>query len=238
MASDINTYVQELFPLPNFNNYDNDNNDTSISSTIPGKLNLTIQRGVTSNDTKFDESQLRHLWYDSLKHYHSMLLNDQLERWPEENKNNSSYDENNMKTTDEIKSNDGKISLLSKEQKRILISNKGSIVNKKYLKRNDAYEWTLSNGIKIIWKRTDFQKEKFSFQGFCLGGKSGLSEDHVVFGLDDVATESGLGEFNGNYINNLSHTNTRVNTQQHLLFKGIGGSGMNNENAELFQMLF
>ena len=243
MASDINTYVQELFPLPNFNNYDNDNNDTKdMSSTIPGKFQaLTIQRGVTSNDTKFDESQLRHLWYDSLKHYHSMLLNDQLERWPEENKNNSSYDENNMKTTDEIKSNDGKISLLSKEQKRILISNKGSIVNKKYLKSSDAYEWTLSNGIKIIWKRTDFQKEKFSFQGFCLGGKSGLSEeDHVVFGfIDDVATESGLGEFNGNYINNLSHTNTRVNTQQHLLFKGIGGSGMNNENAELlFQMLY
>merc|ERR550514_879666 len=108
MASDINSYVQELFPLPNFNNYDNDNNDTKdISSTIkPGKFQaLTIQRGVTSNDTKFDESQLRHLWYDSLKHYHSMLLNDQLERWPEENK--TSYNENNMKTTDEIKSNDG-----------------------------------------------------------------------------------------------------------------------------------
>ena len=92
----------------------------------------------------------------------------------------------------------------------------------------------------ILWKRTNYQRNSV-FRDFILGGKTGLNaQDNVVFGfLDDVATESGLGDFNGNFINNLKHTNTRVNTQSHLLFKGIGGSGMNNENAELlFEMLY
>jgi zinc protease len=250
-VSDVNEYVKRLFPLPNFSIHSQLPSTKSIASDGTFQA-FTIQRGINGNDAKFDELQLHDLWYDALNYYAVLASKNKLSSWPEDDKlfvrrkstgKDTVFVENIKKEIVDAGTADGNgaISLISKSQKQMLLNNKGSVIGKKYLPRSDAHEWTLSNGINIIWKRTNYQKEKFSFQGFCLGGKTGLNaQDDVVFGfLDDVATESGLGDFNGNYINNLSHTNTRVNTQSHLLFKGIGGSGMNNENAELlFEMLY
>ena len=125
----------------------------------------------------------------------------------------------------------------------LLITNppsKGSIVEESDLEKCGAHLWTLSNGIEIIWKKTKWKQGKISFQAFSLGGRSELSEmDDTVFCLlGDIADNSGMGEWDGAEIANLSHTNTRVNTQSHLFIRGLGGSGVSGENAELlFQML-
>jgi zinc protease len=71
----------------------------------------------------------------------------------------------------------------------------GAIAEKKKLPKVDTEQWTLSNGIKVIVRQTDFSKDEVIFQAFSPGGNSLVSDsDHLsAVTATAIAGESGLG---------------------------------------------
>jgi zinc protease len=74
----------------------------------------------------------------------------------------------------------------------------GEIVNETKNEQFDATEWTLSNGVKVIFKKTDFKDDEILMSAFSLGGAS-------LYNLEDLPSANlastfigqyGLGDFN------------------------------------------
>ena len=56
----------------------------------------------------------------------------------------------------------------------------GSIVEEEHIESIDALRWTLSNGITVIAKQTDFRSDEVVFTAFSPGGHSLVADtDHV-----------------------------------------------------------
>lgn len=75
---------------------------------------------------------------------------------------------------------------------------KGSIVSEKKLTQVDAKELTLSNGIKVILKPTNFKNDQILINGSSSGGTS-LYGDHDYFSANfasSLVNSSGLGQLN------------------------------------------
>lgn len=74
----------------------------------------------------------------------------------------------------------------------------GTIVDEKENKLFGTTEWTLSNGIKVILKSTDFKDDEIIMNGFARGGMCLVkTEDLLSAGLaTDIVSLSGLGNFN------------------------------------------
>jgi zinc protease len=58
-------------------------------------------------------------------------------------------------------------------------------------------EWTLSNGMKIILKPTDFKEDELLLSGYSWGGRSKLKNDEMISAqfVNSVVSEMGVGEF-------------------------------------------
>lgn len=58
-------------------------------------------------------------------------------------------------------------------------------------------EWTLSNGMKVILKPTDFKEDEIIINGFSEGGSSLLKQEDVMSGsfLGSVVSQMGVGDF-------------------------------------------
>ncbi len=70
----------------------------------------------------------------------------------------------------------------------------GEIVRERELEDVDALEWTLSNGLTVVLKPTDFRSDEVRLSAFRYGGAS-LVEDkdyHNARFVPDVASESGI----------------------------------------------
>jgi zinc protease len=73
----------------------------------------------------------------------------------------------------------------------------GSITERKQLKEAGAEEWTLSNGAKIVLKKTDFKENEILFSSMSPGGVS-LAEDEnylTASFASQIVQRSGVGEF-------------------------------------------
>ena len=57
--------------------------------------------------------------------------------------------------------------------------------------------WTLNNGIKVVWKQTDFKQDQILFEAFSQGGtRADLSQPKVVRELmENIYSHGGIGEF-------------------------------------------
>ncbi|MEM7394261.1 MAG: pitrilysin family protein, partial [Verrucomicrobiota bacterium] len=73
----------------------------------------------------------------------------------------------------------------------------GKVAKRKKIKKLDAEVWTLSNGIKMILKKTDFKSDEVLFSAFSRGGHSLSRDAHFIsaYSADGVMYESGLGNF-------------------------------------------
>jgi zinc protease len=73
----------------------------------------------------------------------------------------------------------------------------GKIVKETYLKDIDVTEWTLSNGIQVRLKSTDFKNDEIVFEGFSWGGSSvGPDEDWwSLRTASSIVQQSGIGTF-------------------------------------------
>ena len=71
----------------------------------------------------------------------------------------------------------------------------GSITSEERIESIDAQRWTLSNGITVIAKQTDFRDDEVEFTAFSPGGHSLVAdEDHfsALYSAGLIA-ESGVG---------------------------------------------
>ncbi len=74
----------------------------------------------------------------------------------------------------------------------------GQILLKKSIRDIGVEEWTLSNGVKVVLKQTDFKNDQILFSAFSPGGHSLVPDSSYVAALttDALIQESGVGKFN------------------------------------------
>lgn len=124
-----------------------------------------------------------------------------------------------------------------------LIANKpvaGKIVNEQKIDAIDATELTLSNGIKVILKHTEFKNDQVLFSSFSKGGVS-LSSDENYQSANEagIIAQSGVGQFSPSQLNKYLAGNTaRAGSYISTLYQGYGGSASPKDLETAFQLVY
>ncbi len=116
----------------------------------------------------------------------------------------------------------------------------GSIVEEERIESIDALRWTLSNGITVIAKQTDFRSDEVVFTAFSPGGHSLVADtDHVsaVYAAA-LADGSGAGPHDSVTLDKLL-AGKRVSVSPYIreLFEGFSGSASPADMESLFQLI-
>lgn len=124
-----------------------------------------------------------------------------------------------------------------------LLENKpvaGSIVSQKEIPSVGITELTLSNGIKVLLKPTDFKNDQVIFSSFSKGGTSLASDaDYESSQLAGLIAESGVGAFNPTQLNKLLAGNTgRAGAYLQDFYQGFSGSASPKDLETAFQMVY
>ena len=118
---------------------------------------------------------------------------------------------------------------------------KGKIVKETENKTLGYKELTLSNGARVILKKTDYKDNQVLFQAMAKGGK-GLygDKDNVNLKLfDDVIGASGLGEFSNNELSKaLLGKQANVACQLSSYYQSLGGSCVPKDIETLLQLVY
>jgi len=102
----------------------------------------------------------------------------------------------------------------------------GSISSEKQMPEIDATEITLSNGVKVVMKKTEFKNNEVLFSAYSKGGHS-LYPDEDFFSANYVPAvidESGIGDFNKIELNkNLAGKTIEITTYISEIKEGLTG---------------
>ena len=116
----------------------------------------------------------------------------------------------------------------------------GSIVAEERIDSIDAEKWTLSNGITVIAKQTDFKNDEVLFDAFSPGGHSLVAdEDHVSASYAAaLISGSGVGLHDRVTLDKLL-AGKRVSVAPYIgeLFEGLSGSASPEDLETLFQLV-
>ncbi|MCY4391916.1 MAG: insulinase family protein [Chloroflexi bacterium] len=116
----------------------------------------------------------------------------------------------------------------------------GTVTAEAQIESIDAVRWTLSNGITVIAKQTDFQNDEVLFTAFSAGGHSLASdEDHVsALYAADIASGSGVGLHDSVTLDKLL-AGKRVSVAPYIsaLFEGLSGTASPEDLETLFQLI-
>ena len=116
----------------------------------------------------------------------------------------------------------------------------GSITAEEQIESIDAVKWTLSNGITVIAKQTDFKNDEVEFRSFSPGGHSLASDnDHVsATYAAQLVSGSGVGPHDNVTLDKLL-AGQRVSVSPYIeeLFEGFSGSGSPEYMETLFQLI-
>jgi len=88
----------------------------------------------------------------------------------------------------------------------------GKVVSERLIKEVGITEWTLSNGVRVLLKPTDFNADQINFTSYSPGGASLLSDASFIAAsaADLIPTTSGVGKF------------TAIDLQKFLAGKQVG----------------
>jgi zinc protease len=116
-----------------------------------------------------------------------------------------------------------------------------TIISEKNFDEIDCTELTLSNGITVLLKPTDYKNDEILFRGYSLGGTSLSSDENYV--SSNVSTtlinESGLGTFSSVELQKkLSGKIVRVNPFTDTYREGISGSASIKDMETMFQLIY
>ena len=121
-----------------------------------------------------------------------------------------------------------------------MIPTPGSITSEEQIESIDAQRWTLSNGITVIAKQTDFRDDEVEFRAFSPGGRSLVAdEDHVSASYAaQLVAESGAGPHDSVALDKLL-AGKRVSVSPYIqeLFEGFTGSASPEDMETLFQLI-
>ena len=116
----------------------------------------------------------------------------------------------------------------------------GSIVEEERIESIDAVRWTLSNGITVIAKQTDFRSDEVLFNAFSPGGHSLVTDmDHVsAVHAPALAAGSGVGPHDSVALDRLL-AGKLVSVFPYIgeLFEGFSGRGSPEDMETLFQLI-
>ncbi|MFT3740288.1 MAG: insulinase family protein [Breznakibacter sp.] len=116
----------------------------------------------------------------------------------------------------------------------------GKIKKEKFDGTLSATEWTLSNGIKVIFKQTDFKEDELMVRGLSPGGLSYVDDADYLAALlfPGLVGEMGLAGFSKPDLRKVL-AGKRVGTSVSVsnLFDIVAGSGSPKDAETLFQML-
>lgn len=102
-------------------------------------------------------------------------------------------------------------------------------------------QWTLSNGVRVIMKPTDFKADEVMMRGWSPGGSSLVSDaDYASAVLATTVVErGGLGAFNATELSKkLVGKQARANAYIDALSQGIAGGGSTKDLETLFQLTY
>ena len=116
----------------------------------------------------------------------------------------------------------------------------GSITAEEQIDSIDAQRWTLSNGITVISKQTDFRDDEVEFSAFSSGGHSLVAdEDHVsALYAAQLVSGSGVGPHDSVALEKLL-AGKRVSVSPYIgdLYEGFSGSASPEDMETLFQLI-
>ncbi len=116
----------------------------------------------------------------------------------------------------------------------------GSIVEEAQIESIDAVQWTLSNGITVIAKQTDFKNDEVQFSSYSPGGHSLVADEDVVSAqyAADLVNGSGVGPHDRVALDRLL-SGQRVSVSAYIgeLHEGLGGSSSPDDLETLFQLI-
>lgn len=115
------------------------------------------------------------------------------------------------------------------------------IVGEKKWPELDVTEWTLSNGIKVVLKPTDFQNDQIRFTAFSPGGNSLYPDSDYFNAANAVAIldQSGISDFSLSELNKkLAGKNVSVGPYISELTEGLNGSTSPEDVETLFELIY
>ncbi|MFQ5603330.1 MAG: M16 family metallopeptidase [bacterium] len=117
----------------------------------------------------------------------------------------------------------------------------GEIVSEKTIPELDVTEWTLSNGVKVVLKPTDFKNDEILFGASSPGGHSLVSDDQYVAAISATAIveESGLGKFDLIGLQKkLAGKIVRVSPWINSLEEGLSGGAAPQDLETMMQLIY
>ncbi|CAM4096873.1 zinc protease [Pedobacter westerhofensis] len=116
----------------------------------------------------------------------------------------------------------------------------GKVTAEKKYEDIGVTEWTLSNGIKVLLKPTDFKNDQIVFSSFGKGGTSVADpNDYQSADFSGIIQESGVGDFNPSQLNKLLAGNTgRAASYIDELYQGFSGSSSPKDVETAFKMVY
>lgn len=118
---------------------------------------------------------------------------------------------------------------------------KGSIVKEEKDARFDATVWTLSNGMKVILKKTDFKDDQIGMSAIAYGGSS-LVEDKDIYNAQLAAmvpSVGGLGNFSAIDLKKvLTGKTAHVNPSISNYTQGLSGSSSTKDQETMMQLIY
>ena len=116
----------------------------------------------------------------------------------------------------------------------------GSIVEERRLEEIDAVQWTLSNGITVIAKQTDFQNDQVLFRASSPGGNSLVADADYLPALTATALVAGSGAGVHDRValdKLLAGKSVSVSPYLAELFEGFSGNASPQDLETLFQLI-
>lgn len=117
----------------------------------------------------------------------------------------------------------------------------GKIVSTRKLAKSGVTEITLSNGIKVVLKPTNFKDNQILFDGYSFGGSSRASEadHHSAIYASQVMAASGVSKFKARELRKMMAGKTvRVTPYIRQLSEGISGSTTPKDLETALQMTY
>ena len=116
----------------------------------------------------------------------------------------------------------------------------GSIVEEAEIASIDAVRWTLSNGVTVIAKQTDFKNDEVLVTSFSAGGSSLVEDEDYVSAsyASELVAGSGIGAHDNVALDKLL-AGKRVSLSPYLndLFEGFSGNASPQDLETLFQLI-
>ena len=117
----------------------------------------------------------------------------------------------------------------------------GSITKEEQLESIDAVRWTLSNGITVIAKQTDFRNDEVAFSSYSPGGHSLVDDDDHVSAqyADAIVAGSGVGLHDSVDARQVAGRQKSFSVSPYIgeLFEGFNGGASPQDLETLFQLI-